>query len=96
MTVPHSDIPNDVRSFVHDCITSAAQLETLLLLSGDRGRDWNASEVSDELRSSPDLIAGSLTDLLDSGLLSAVVSSPQSPLTTRYRYSPQKPSLTRR
>jgi hypothetical protein len=93
MTVPHSDIPPDVRSFIHDCIGSAAQLEILLLLFGKRERAWNASEISDELRSEPNLVAGVLTDLMDSGLLSAEAASPQSTLTTRYRYNPKKSSV---
>jgi len=90
MTVPHSDIPRDVRDFIHNCIDSAAQLEILLLLAGKRERTWNASEISDELRSEPNLVAAVLTDLMDSGLLSAEASTPQNSLTTRYRYSPHK------
>lgn len=91
MTVPPSDLPADVRSFIHECVASVAQLEALLLLANSRERDWNASQISDELRSDPRLVAGVLTDLMDSGLLSAQVATPQDPLTTRYRYSPQKP-----
>jgi hypothetical protein len=90
MTVPHSDIPGDVREFIHTCIDSAAQLEILLLLAGKRERAWNASEVSDELRSEPNLVASVLADLMDKGLLSAEATVPPSSLTTRYRYSPHK------
>jgi transcription initiation factor IIE alpha subunit len=82
-----SDLPAVVRRFVHDCITSATQLETLLLLAGTEPEDWDASEISAELRSNPTLIRTILLKLSEQGLLTETRRADREE-ENRYRFYP--------
>lgn len=44
-----TDVPSDVRRFIASNIDSVGQLETLLLLRGERNRAWRVEEVSTSL-----------------------------------------------
>ena len=46
----HDDVPNDVRDFVLRYIDSVTQLEILLLLFSEPGREWSAAVISNRLR----------------------------------------------
>jgi hypothetical protein len=85
-----SDIPPPVKRFLHDCITSAAQLEALLLLAEQAHTDWTATEVSAELRSNPSHMTAVLTELHAAGLLAATDASADKDTEQeiRYRYQP--------
>jgi hypothetical protein len=90
-----SPIPTAVRRLIQDCIGSAAQLEVLLLLWEQRHLDWNADEVSRELRSAPELAARSLADLHAAGLLTVTAAGTappaagkDAPAENRYRFDP--------
>jgi predicted transcriptional regulator len=63
------------------------QLETLLLLAGTEPEDWNASEISAELRSNPVLIGTILVRLSEQGLLVAT-GQPERDGGKRYRFRP--------
>lgn len=43
-------IPDEVAAFIAKHVDSVVQLEGLLLLAADSGRDWSADEVARELR----------------------------------------------
>lgn len=88
------DIPDEVVQFVHDHVTSAAQLEVLLLLAQKSRDHWSAADVNRELRSQQDLVARSLAELHASGLLVMVNSdSAMEPSDLCYRYQPSDPAL---
>jgi hypothetical protein len=79
LSTPDS-IPDEVRCFILDHIVSVEQMETLLLLRAERHRDWTATQVAMELRTSA-LSAGNwLTDLERRGLLVGVGA--------HYRFAP--------
>jgi hypothetical protein len=82
------DLPEHVVQFVRRHIQSVEQLEVLLLLYRNAGREWTASEVSDELRTGIASAAARLEDLQSSGLLSSQTSHPK-----RYHFSPAQRSL---
>jgi predicted ArsR family transcriptional regulator len=84
------DIPEDVRRFINEHITSIEQLEVLLLLKRSADREWSAAEVSRELAIHPESAAVRLTDLEGRGLL---VAKPDSP--PAYRYQPTSSALAR-
>ncbi|UJR81700.1 ArsR family transcriptional regulator [Sandaracinus amylolyticus] len=81
-----SGIPDDVFRFLVEHIVSVEQLEILLLLRAQAGRDWNAEEVAKELRVAAISAGNRLTDLAARGLLSEV--SPG-----RFRYAPGDPAM---
>ena len=62
------------------------QLEVLLLLR-QRGGDWSASEVADELRITPHAVETHARDLFDRGLLS------HDPELDRYAFAPKDERL---
>jgi predicted transcriptional regulator len=94
MTGP-SDIPLLIRQFLHDCITSVAQLEALLWLAEQSHTDWTPEEVSAELRSNPSLMSAALADLHNSGLLttSYAPTDKDTEQEIRYRYCPSSAAL---
>ena len=83
-----SGIPPDIIEFVADHIGSVVQLEVLLLLHAEPGREWAGAELAEQLRIEPAWAAGQLASLCGSGLL-ACRGAP-APL---YRYEPQTPEL---
>lgn len=58
-----------MRAFIERHLTSAVQLEVLLLLHGDRDRSWSAVAVGRELRINPDQAHEALARLAEDGLL---------------------------
>ena len=84
------DFPDDVRQFIADHINSAAELELLLLLKGDPGKQWTADEVGKSLYTSGEMCATQLGDLSSRGLL--IVTSDGQP---RYQYRPSSEELHR-
>lgn len=65
------DVSNDVRTFIHQYISSVGHLEVLLLLFREPGKHWTAEGVSQELRTNPSYAEAQLGQLTHSGLLQA-------------------------
>lgn len=86
-------IPNEVQQFLYDHVTSAAQLEVLLLLADSRQADWNAAEITATLRSQQELVAHALSDLQGTGLL-GIATDPKHDLP-RYSYQPRDAGMAR-
>lgn len=82
-------LSDEIKAFIADHIRSVEQLEILLLLQRNPGREWSAADVSRELYVSPESTATRLTDFHARGFLT-LRQSPE-PL---YRYQP-KGSLDR-
>ena len=78
-----NELPDDVRQFVARNISSVTKLETLLLLRGDREREWTAEEVSHALRAAVRGMAEQLSELVSAGLV-YLTYTPEA----RYRYRP--------
>ena len=83
-----SDLPDDIRRFIIANVPSVAQLEVLLLLRGEREKEWSPPEVSRLLYAAPAPVAAQLADLEAKGLLS-VTHAPE----MRYRYRPSNDDL---
>jgi hypothetical protein len=83
-----ADLPERVRRFLQDHISSVMQLEVLLRLRNERDRSLSPMQLSRELGGSVDLVLGSLVELHRSGL---VVQESGDDLL--YRYQPKNPSL---
>ena len=83
-----NEFPHDVQRFLSEHISSVAQLEVLLLLRGQREREWTPSEVAKELYTTSEIVADQLGDLQRRGLL-AVGDGPD----PRYRFWPATPEL---
>jgi hypothetical protein len=81
--VSDAAIPARVQRFIATHIDSIEKLEVLLLLWSHAEREWNAREVSQELRIMESSATARLEDLTARRLLTAAGGSP---LT--YRYSP--------
>src|SRR4051794_17463999 len=69
MTDPTPALPEPLAGFVRRCVRSIWTLETLLLLSRERGRGWSAAELTAELRSSAAAIADALSQLQAADLI---------------------------
>ena len=67
--VLESSIPADVLAFIRRHIHRLETLEVLALLQGTAGRTWTATQVSDELRSSPHTADAALAGLVGHGLV---------------------------
>ncbi|HEU4455453.1 MAG TPA: hypothetical protein VFR81_20490 [Longimicrobium sp.] len=81
----------DVRKFIAEYLGSAEQLEVLLLLHAERGRDFTAAEVSERVYTVPAAALMRLDDLTSAGLLTSDLAS-----DPRYRYAPSSPGLAER
>lgn len=79
-------LPDDVRRFLEDNITSVAQLEVLLLLREDRQREWSVDEVSRALYAGTSGMADQLNDLVAKDL-AYLVQVPDA--GARFRYRPE-------
>jgi hypothetical protein len=78
-------VPDDLRSFILEHIDSVAQLEALLLLRREAGREWDAESTARRLYVS-DTVAGEiLSRLRADGLLSSREGF--------FRYAPASPEL---
>jgi hypothetical protein len=82
------EIPDQIRQFIAEHFNSVEQLEALLLLRADPGRDWDAVQLSQALYTQPVAAAMRLADLKARGFLTVAESSPP-----RYRYQPANPDL---
>lgn len=91
--MPEEKIPADVRRLIHDRFNSVEQLEVFLLLREQSEREWNAVEVSRELRIQPESAATRLADLHAGGLLVRGTGGDANALP--YRYRPADSSLER-
>jgi predicted ArsR family transcriptional regulator len=85
------DFPDDVRQFLAEHISSVAQLEVLLLLRGDRQRQWTAEEVGKALYTTPEMVTGQLEELRARGLVTTSGGS-----EVRYVYRPASADLEAR
>jgi hypothetical protein len=83
------ELSEATRTLVADHITSVEQLEILLLVRGEPGKEWSARAVSEAMRTSESSAAMRLKDLSARGLLSQEGSPP------RYRYAPNSGALAR-
>lgn len=79
-----NELPAAVRHLIEHHLDSAADVDTLLLLSGTDA-PWTAPAVARELRIDGEQAAGILARLSRSGLLRADAES--------YRYGPRSPKL---
>jgi hypothetical protein len=78
-------VPDDLRSFILEHIDSVAQLEALLLLRREAGREWDAESTARRLYVS-DTVAGEILSRLRADQL----------LSSRegfFRYAPASPEL---
>lgn len=92
-----SPIPSEVQEFIRDCITSALQVEVLLLLAEDKQTEWIAADIGAKLRSNPAFIAIILAEFHSLGLLWSAndTTSDDAGREVRYRYQPSSPELER-
>ena len=81
----------EAQSFIADHVTSAEQLEVLLLLHGNPGTDFTAAEVSQRVYTVPAAATLRLEELVAAGLLQSDRAS-----DPRYRYAPQSARLGER
>jgi hypothetical protein len=81
--VADADISREVQSFIKEHITSIEQLEVLLLLQRDPGKQWTAEELSRTLYISVEAAAHRLNDFCAKGF--CVTEEEPGP---RYRYNP--------
>jgi hypothetical protein len=81
---------SEARRFLSEHISSAEQLEVLLLLHSEPGRDFNAAEVSGRVFTVPASALLRLEELTAAGLLTSDGAA-----NPRYRYAPGKPELAR-
>lgn len=79
-----TEIPNQVKRFVNDYISTAQQLDVLLLLSKDPGKEWASEEVASSLGMLVTSAGNRLISLWIKGLL-VVRESP----ARVYRYRPK-------
>jgi hypothetical protein len=77
------DLPDDVERFLAQHIDTLEQLEILLLLRSQRTRNFQAAEVTAELRLGPESAPARLADMTARGFLAASGDPP------RYRYDPE-------
>lgn len=84
-----SQLPREVRAFLHSCIESIEQLELLMLLRGSQG-GRTARDVAAVLRVPVPKARHDLETLAARGLLEVRVAE-----ETSYRYGPKSPDLGR-
>lgn len=66
------DIPEEIKEFIRQYITSIGQLDVLLLLKRDVERVWTSAQVGSELRTNQTHAETHLQELLRSGLIEKV------------------------
>lgn len=86
-----SGIPEAARRLISDHIESVAQLEVLLLLRGDREREWTAHDIAASLRTAPELAEASLGRMSRAGLLGVEIDADGRPC---FRYAPAVPATS--
>lgn len=78
------EISKDVEQFIRDHIDSVEQLEVLLLLSENSGREWSAAEVGQKLYRQPESSLMRLRALCEARLISQSGEGD----VARFRYAP--------
>jgi hypothetical protein len=89
-------VPNDAdlkeaRSFVSEYLSSAEQLEVLLLLHAEPDRSFSAAEVSQRVYTVPAAALLRLDELATAGLLAG-----DGGIDPRYHYAPASPAVRSR
>lgn len=87
-TMIEQRIPEDVARFVNEKIDSVAQLEALLLLRGNKEKEWSAEALAARLYVSPEQTAHLLHGLNAQGFVAVAFDAP--PV---YRYEPASVEL---
>lgn len=82
------DLPQDVRQFLDNCIDSIEQLRVLLALHAQPEREWSASDLAVEMRSTESSIRKRLDDLYFRKVL---VKLPE--LGDRHKFLPDSPRV---
>lgn len=85
-----SNIPEEVKRLIYDCIDSIEQLEVLLFLRTEAGKAWTAEKVSCCLYIAEESARNRLEGLRRGNLVSAEGENP-----VTYRYAPATPILER-
>src|SRR5688500_13618216 len=95
--VGEQGIPQDVKAFIVEQIDSVVQVEILLLLHGQPGRDFTADEIGRELRIDPAWARAQLVELSTRGLLyqGQRASTPEAGPEASFRYQPRSAELDR-
>jgi hypothetical protein len=83
--VPLKEISEVVRRLILESIGSVPELEAVLLLRSQRGREWTVEEAGARLYVSPTMAAHVLSQLEANGFLATAAG--------RYRYAPRNPGL---
>lgn len=83
-----TDIPDDIRRFVHETFDSVVKLEILLLLRATPGSFYTPDDVAGALQASRDMMHTPLRDLAGRRLLRPNDASPPA-----YCYAPADESL---
>lgn len=86
---PDTDIPGELRAFLHSCIESVDQVELLLLMRGT-ARTRTARDLASELRTSVAAARHDAETLAARGLLAVSVGD-----EIAYRYAPKSEDLKR-
>jgi hypothetical protein len=87
--VMNDDFPADIKQFIADTIDSVAQLELLLLLRSEAGKQWTAEEAGKALYSAADVTALQMADLQQKRLLAPGTA------TGTFHYRPEPPDVAR-
>ena len=93
-------ISSEVRTLIAQHIRSVVELESLLLMQRDPGRDWNAAELGRELRIDEQWALRQMINLAQAGFVVAAppAVAPSNPsheqnVPSRYRYAPAMAQL---
>ena len=89
-TLSSPSLSNELRDFLKGRISSADQVEIVVLLRGNPERAWTAPEVASELRMAPESTAMRLFLLASNGLILFEASG-----VPRYRYVATDPATDR-
>jgi hypothetical protein len=82
--VTAGDLPDDVRSLLHEHIESYEQLEVLLLLLRERYEEWTIAGLAARLHVREELIGAALEGLRAGGLAAVSAATP----APRFAYRP--------
>lgn len=77
-------IPQSAQRFLRRYVTSVSELDVLLLLAKDSGREWTCQLASSELQASPEAVRSALEQLTLDHLLEAKTVAEE----THYRFKP--------
>lgn len=83
------ELPEDVRTLLHEHIESYEQLEVLLLLRRERYEAWTVAGLAARLHIREELVGSALDGLKAGGLVAATVAAP----APRFAYRPASSGL---